>query len=45
MARIGKRFTVKDGKVVKKTTKPLDASAAIRQRKSTKVRVVKRGTT
>lgn len=45
MARIGKGYTVdKTGKIVKKTKKPLDASAQIRQRTSKKIRVVKRGT-
>ena len=43
MARLGKGFVVKDGKVAK-TVRHLDTSAQIRQRKSKKVRVAKKGT-
>lgn len=42
MARLSKGFVVKDGKV-KRTARHLDASAQIRQRKSKKVRVAKKG--
>lgn len=40
--KLGKSFQVKDGKVVR-GTQHLDVSAQIRQRKSKKVRVAKRG--
>lgn len=42
-ARIGKSFKIKDGKVTK-TSRHLDTSAKIRQRKSKKVRVARKGT-
>lgn len=45
-ARLGKGFKVSaDGKTIKKSVRHLDASAQIRQRKSKKVRVARKGTT
>jgi len=44
MARLGKGFEIKDGKV-KRTVRHLDTSAKIRQRKSKKIRVARKGTT
>lgn len=45
MARLSKGFKVNaDGKVVKATRK-MDVSARIRQKKSKRVRVVRKGTT